>query len=55
MLRGDANENSQKKKQVVKLRCSTFLFLLFELSKNNAKICRKSRKKKKKNAYKNRM
>ena len=40
MLRGDANENSQKKKkQVATLRV--------ELSKNNAKICRKSKEKEK--------
>lgn len=49
MLRGDANENSQKKKkQVATLRGSTFFVLFFELSKNNAKNLSKEQKKKRK-------
>ena len=49
MLRGDANENSQKKKKKNKLLRSdaAHFFLFFELSKNNAKICRKSKEKEK--------
>ena len=47
MLRDDANENSQKKKNKLLRSEAAHFFLFFELSKNNAKICRKSKKKEK--------